>query len=202
MHQPHAPAATPLAYSQLEQQIERKQALLGVIGLGYVGLPLIRAFASAGFRCVGFDVDPAKVDSLNRGQSYIKHIESRLIAELVRDRRFEATADMRRLKEADCIIICVPTPLTDSRDPDLSYIERTTEMIAASLRPGQLVVLESTTYPTTTRTHCASAARSHRSDVWYGLLSCVQSRTRGSGKSRLSGGDDSQGGGRSRRAKW
>jgi len=152
MHQSHPPAATPLAYSQLEQQIERKQALLGVIGLGYVGLPLIRAFASAGFRCVGFDVDQAKVDALNTGQSYIKHIESGMIANLIRDGRFEATADMRRLKEADCIIICVPTPLTDSRDPDLSYIEHTTEMIAASLRPGQLVVLESTTYPTTTRT--------------------------------------------------
>jgi UDP-N-acetyl-D-glucosamine dehydrogenase len=137
---------------RLADLIRSKQALVGVIGLGYVGLPLVRAFTSAGFRCLGFDVDEAKVEALRAGRSYIKHIDGGGLAGLVRDGRFEPTADMRRLAAADCIIICVPTPLTDSREPDLSFIERTTRFIAAALRPGQLVVLESTTYPTTTRT--------------------------------------------------
>ena len=144
--------AAPVAYSHLEELIGTRRAVVAVIGLGYVGLPLIRAFTSAGFKCVGFDVDPVKVDALNAGQSYIKHIESTVIADLVEGGRFDATTDMGRLAEADCVIICVPTPLDESRNPDLSYIEQTTQAIATALRPGQLVVLESTTYPTTTRT--------------------------------------------------
>jgi UDP-N-acetyl-D-glucosamine dehydrogenase len=138
-------------HARLAELIQTKQAAIGVIGLGYVGLPLIRAFTAAGFRCLGFDVDQTKVDKLKAGQSYIKHIDSEAIAQLIRDKQFEPTADMGRLKEADCIIICVPTPLNDSRDPDLSYIEGTAQSIAKTLRPGQLVVLESTTHPTTTR---------------------------------------------------
>lgn len=135
----------------LADKIASKKAMIGVIGLGYVGLPLIRAFVRAGFRTMGFDVDQTKVDKLKAGQSYIKHIDSAAIAKLISERQFEPTSDMTRLREADCIIICVPTPLNESRDPDLSYIEGTAHSIAASLRPGQLVVLESTTHPTTTR---------------------------------------------------
>lgn len=140
-----------MSQARLAQLIDTKQARIGVIGLGYVGLPLIRAFTSAGFRCLGFDVDQAKVEKLRSGISYIKHIDSAAIAQLVRERRFEPTSDLGRLGEADCIIICVPTPLNESRDPDLSYIEGTARSIAQTLRPGQLVVLESTTHPTTTR---------------------------------------------------
>jgi UDP-N-acetyl-D-glucosamine dehydrogenase len=134
-----------------EKTILEKTAKVGVIGLGYVGLPLIRAFIHAGFKTLGLDVDQAKIDRLRAGQSYIEHIPSAWIAECVGNGTFEPTADMRRLCEADALLICVPTPLNESRDPDLIYIEETTRQIAASLRPGQLIVLESTTYPGTTR---------------------------------------------------
>ena len=140
-------------HTRLGELIETKKAVVGVIGLGYVGLPLIRAFTTAGFRCLGFDVDASKVEKLETGQSYIKHIDSSALAESIREGTFEPTTDMSRLGEADCIIICVPTPLSESRDPDLSYVEGTSRSIAAALRPGQLVVLESTTHPTTTRTN-------------------------------------------------
>jgi UDP-N-acetyl-D-glucosamine dehydrogenase len=135
----------------LAAAIANKSATLGIVGLGYVGLPLVRAFIEAGFRVYGFDVDTRKVDRLLAGESYIKHLPSEWIATCVQDKTFVPTADMRRMSEADAILICVPTPLTDSRDPDLSYIESTAHQIAATLRPGQLVVLESTTYPGTTR---------------------------------------------------
>jgi UDP-N-acetyl-D-glucosamine dehydrogenase len=135
----------------LKSRIADKSAVVGVIGLGYVGLPLIDAFISSGFSAIGFDVDQAKVDALNAGKSYIKHISSQAVAAWSKEGRFGATADMSRLKEADALLICVPTPLSDSRDPDLKYIELTGEAIAKTLRSGQLVVLESTTYPTTTR---------------------------------------------------
>ena len=135
----------------LEQKIRDKKAVVGVIGLGYVGLPLLNAFIKAGFTTMGFDIDQRKVDTLLKGQSYIKHIPAEMIANWLTLKQFEPTSDMSRLKEADCILICVPTPLNESRDPDMSYIEGTTEAIRAALRPGQLVVLESTTYPTTTR---------------------------------------------------
>ncbi|NIL97090.1 MAG: nucleotide sugar dehydrogenase [Planctomycetales bacterium] len=135
----------------LSQRIEDRSAIVGVIGLGYVGLPLIQAFAAAGLRTMGFDVDQAKVDRLLAGESYIGHIPSSAIAELILTERFLPTADMQRLGEPDVLLICVPTPLNDSRDPDLSYVEATARQIAGSLRAGQLVVLESTTYPGTTR---------------------------------------------------
>ncbi len=135
----------------LEQAIFEKTAKVGVVGLGYVGLPLIRAFVDAGYRTLGFDVDRTKIERLKGGESYIGHIAGEWIARCVTDQRFEPTADMARLAEADCIIICVPTPLSESRDPDLTYIEATARQIAAHLRPEQLVVLESTTYPGTTR---------------------------------------------------
>jgi UDP-N-acetyl-D-glucosamine dehydrogenase len=135
----------------LENAIRDKSALVGVIGMGYVGLPLINAFVSAGFRTIGFDVDQRKVDALNAGTSYIKHIDSKIVSKWRKGRQFEATAEMARLEEADALLICVPTPLNEARDPDLLFVERTARAIAAALRPGQLVVLESTTYPTTTR---------------------------------------------------
>ncbi|WP_417848105.1 nucleotide sugar dehydrogenase [Thalassoglobus sp.] len=137
--------------AELLQKIESTEAVIGVVGLGYVGLPLIDAFFNAGFKALGFDVDDKKVQALNSGQSYIKHVSSEQIQKWRADSEFEATSDLTRLSEPDVIIICVPTPLNDSRDPDLSYVSGTGESIAAVLRPGQLVVLESTTYPTTTR---------------------------------------------------
>ena len=142
-----------MSYGQLAERIKTKQAVIGVIGLGYVGLPLVRAFTGAGFRCLGFDVDASKVEKLKAGESYIKHIDSASLRRLIQERTFEPTADLNRLSEPDCIIICVPTPLNESRDPDLSYIEGTARAIAKTLRPGQLIVLESTTHPTTTRTN-------------------------------------------------
>lgn len=134
-----------------EKSILDKQAKIGVIGLGYVGLPLIHAFVRAGFKTLGFDVDQKKVDSLLAGKSYIKHLDSKLIQDWQAKKQFEPTSDMSRLKEADALLICVPTPLSESRDPDLAYVEGTARQIRDALRPGQLVVLESTTYPTTTR---------------------------------------------------
>ena len=135
----------------IEQGINNRTAKIGVIGLGYVGLPLIRAFIKGGYKTLGFDVDQSKVDKLKAGESYIKHISPQWIAENVSKGVFEPTSDMARLAEADAILICVPTPLNDSRDPDMTYIVDTTKQIAKTLRKGQLVVLESTTYPGTTR---------------------------------------------------
>jgi len=138
-------------FSQLKNSIESKTAKVGVMGLGYVGLPLIDAYVNAGFHAIGFDVDQRKADKLNSGKTYIAHIGDSVIQSWLDRKQFEATTDMARLSEADVILICVPTPLTDSRDPDLRYVESTTHAIAKSLRPGQMVVLESTTYPGTTR---------------------------------------------------
>lgn len=135
----------------LMESIQRKTAKVGVIGLGYVGLPLIKAFVGAGYSTMGFDVDERKIERLVRGESYIGHIPSNWISECVREERFVPTGQMSRLGEPDALLICVPTPLNESRDPDLSYIEATARQIAAALRPGQLIVLESTTYPGTTR---------------------------------------------------
>ncbi len=137
--------------SVLRTAIANKTARVGVIGLGYVGLPLVHAFIQAGFRTMGFDVDDTKVQRLLKGQSYIKHFPGEWITQCIREDVFVPTADMARLSEADALLICVPTPLNETRDPDLSYVASTAEQIAARLRPGQLVVLESTTYPGTTR---------------------------------------------------
>lgn len=135
----------------LQTKIDDRQALVGIVGLGYVGLPLVKAFVAAGFRTLGFDVDQSKVQQLLAGNSYIGHIPSQWIAACIEEETFLPTADMTRLADADALLICVPTPLTDSRDPDLTYIEATARQIADVLRPGQLVILESTTYPGTTR---------------------------------------------------
>ncbi|HZP02828.1 MAG TPA: NAD(P)-binding domain-containing protein, partial [Terriglobia bacterium] len=131
-------------------KVEKKTAQVGVVGLGYVGLPLGLVFSQHGFRATGFDIDPAKIDKLSRGESYIQHIPADAIAEQVRNSRLTATGDFSRLGQMDAIIICVPTPLDAHREPDLSFIRNTAEAIRPHLRPGQLVVLESTTYPGTT----------------------------------------------------
>jgi UDP-N-acetyl-D-glucosamine dehydrogenase len=144
------PTLAPLA-QQLLEKIQNRTAKIGVIGLGYVGLPLISAFVKAGFSAIGYDIDEKKVNALLAGQSYIKHIQAETIQAWNDGGHFQPTADMRRLSEADCILICVPTPLSEARDPDLTYVENTAKYIAATLRKGQLIVLESTTYPTTTR---------------------------------------------------
>src|SRR5256885_1063659 len=112
-----------LTKNALLEKIRSHQARIGIIGLGYVGLPLVLRFGDEGFPVIGFDVDPDKVTKLNRGESYIRHIEAYRIHGLVTQKRFEATSDFARLAEADCIIICVPTPLTAKKDPDLQYIE-------------------------------------------------------------------------------
>ena len=138
-------------FSKLNQKLDSKTAVIGIVGLGYVGLPLIDAFVNAGFGCLGFDVDDRKVTALNKGESYIAHIDGARISDWIGKNKFEATADMNRLAEADAILICVPTPLSGSRDPDLKYVLATTEAIAKVARPGQMVILESTTYPGTTR---------------------------------------------------
>ena len=134
----------------LANKLENHSAVAGVIGLGYVGLPLVQHLCRAGYKVLGFDVDDEKIEILSRGDSYIKHIGKDWIGEVIGDGRFEPTSDFSRLSEADCLSICVPTPLNKNHEPDLSYVEKTTEQIAKHLRPGQLIVLESTTYPGTT----------------------------------------------------
>ena len=137
-------------YKDLKARVEDRSATVGVIGLGYVGLPLVIEFCNAGFRTLGFDIDTDKVEKLNAGKSYIGHIESESVKKIRDGKRFEATADFARLQEADVIIICVPTPLKKNREPDLSYVLGTAKSIVPGLREGQLVILESTTYPGTT----------------------------------------------------
>jgi UDP-N-acetyl-D-glucosamine dehydrogenase len=137
-------------HSELLSKIETGTVRVGIIGLGYVGLPLARTFGAGGIAVLGFDIDPAKVATLAKGQSYIGHIPDSAIRQM-QEQQFEATTSFNRLGEPDVVIICVPTPLTEAREPDLTYVVNSVEAIAASLRPGQLVVLESTTYPGTTR---------------------------------------------------
>lgn len=137
----------------LEKKIQRRNAAIGVIGLGYVGLPLAIQFVKSGFSVTGLDVDEEKVRSLREGKSYIKHISVDHIRTLKESGSFKATNNFSTLKEMDCIIICVPTPLTKQREPDLSFVLNTARAIGKYLRKGQLVVLESTTYPGTTDTN-------------------------------------------------
>jgi len=134
----------------LKERISRRDYTVGVIGLGYVGLPLILRFGEVGFRVIGFDVDAAKIKQLNDGASYIQHVPAARVQALLASCRFEATASVERLAEPDAVIICVPTPLTQHRDPDLRYVEKTADAVGATLRRHQLVCLESTTYPGTT----------------------------------------------------
>jgi UDP-N-acetyl-D-glucosamine dehydrogenase len=136
--------------SALLTRIREKKATVGVVGMGYVGLPLALLFARKGYSVVGFDIDPGKVEKLQRGESYILHIPAQSIAEEVNARRLRATTDFAAVREVDALLICVPTPLDEHREPDVSYIRNTAESVAPHLRAGQLIVLESTTYPGTT----------------------------------------------------
>mgnify|MGYP006074850349 CR=1 FL=1 len=131
-------------------KIENKTAVIGVVGLGYVGLPLMLAYTAKGYKTVGFDIDQTKIDFLERGESYIEHIDSAPIKDAVEKNLFEATTDFSRIPDVEAIILCVPTPLNKNFEPDLSYVTGTMEMVAPYLRKGQIVSLESTTYPGTT----------------------------------------------------
>jgi UDP-N-acetyl-D-glucosamine dehydrogenase len=135
---------------ELQQKIETHTAQIGVIGMGYVGLPLAVRAAGVGFPVLGFDVSRERVNALNSGESYIGDISSGVLLELRQTGKLEATTDMRRLRACDLVIICVPTPLNDTRDPDMRHVEQASEEVARMLRAGQLVILESTTYPGTT----------------------------------------------------
>ncbi len=137
-------------FEKLLKKIENKEAVVGVIGLGYVGLPLLIQFVKQGFQGIGFDIDSKKVNALLHGESYIKHVPIEPVNKFLEQKRLDVTISFDRLSEADCIVICVPTPLTDKMDPDLRFLVSTSETIAKFIRPGQLVVLESTTYPGTT----------------------------------------------------
>ncbi len=137
--------------ADLEQKLKNKTAVIGIVGLGYVGLPLALAFAQAGFRVVGVDMQQKRVDAVNKGQSYIADVDNTRLATAVSGKKLQATTDQSRLREVDAVCICVPTPLTKTKEPDLFYVTRESEQLSAHLQPGQLVVLESTTYPGTTR---------------------------------------------------
>ncbi len=137
-------------FEALKKKIEAKHARVGVVGLGYVGLPLVKLFLNKGFSVTGFDIDPRKVSLLNQGQSYIRHISAKELQLFLKQKKFKATADFSKLRDVDAVIICVPTPLDAHKNPDLSYVLGTAEVIGKYLRKGQLVSLESTTYPGTT----------------------------------------------------
>lgn len=134
----------------LLEKINNKTATVGIIGMGYVGLPLALEFAEKGFLTIGFDIDEKKIPLLNSGSSYINHIKSEKIKKVVDSKKFFATTDFSKLSEADAVIICVPTPLNEHREPDMAYIENSGKVIAKYLKAGQFIVLESSTYPGTT----------------------------------------------------
>lgn len=146
-----APAADMAKVDQLCQMFIDRKATIGVIGLGYVGLPLVCAICAEGFKAVGFDIDAGKIEKLKAGKSYIGNIHNDRIGSYVQDEAFIPTDDFAKLADVDAILMCVPTPLNRNREPDMTYVVDTTKTIAKTLRPGQLIVLESTTWPGTTR---------------------------------------------------
>jgi len=143
------PAVSPT--SELSSRLETSQVSAGIIGLGYVGLPLAHTMHASGLRVIGFDVDPAKISALAAGRNYLRHLGDEMTRTLARSQRFDATTDLARLSEPDAIVVCVPTPLGEHHEPDLGYVLSAAEAIGRVVRPGQLLVLESTTYPGTTR---------------------------------------------------
>lgn len=147
-----APANRPTAAAMAADYVakaSKRDLTIGIMGLGYVGLPLAEAFLQAGFRVLGFDIDERKIEALKANRTYIEHIPNARIVAMNATKRFEVTSAEKRLSVPDALLMCVPTPLNAHREPDISYVEKTTSIIAKRLRPGQLVVLESTTYPGT-----------------------------------------------------
>jgi UDP-N-acetyl-D-glucosamine dehydrogenase len=169
----------------LEQKLDRRQARLAVIGLGYVGLPLAIEFAKAGFTVYGIDVDGGKVAQLKKGRSYVGDVASSDVARAVKDGRFVPTTDFAVLRKADTVNICVPTPLNKTKDPDVSYIVAAADEVARHLKRGQLVILESTDLPGHDRRAHPSPPHRARNDGRQGLLPRVLARARGPGQSRL-----------------
>ena len=167
---------------------------VGIIGLGYVGLPLARTFARNGFSCTGFDIDPGKIEKLNGGVSYIRHLDAKVFSDFIADGRFTPTTDFSRIDAVDACIICVPTPLNRYREPDLSYVVQTCETIAQHLRPGQLVVLE---FDHLSRHHHGGGAadpRARRPQSRDRFLPRLLARARGPGQRILRDGDHPKGG--------
>ncbi|MFT5144102.1 MAG: UDP-N-acetyl-D-glucosamine dehydrogenase, partial [Thalassolituus oleivorans] len=148
---PKEPKLKSKAGRDLLAKIETRVARIGVVGLGYVGLPLLWTFHREGFSVIGFDIDESKIEHLGSGTSYIRHFSEDRMSDLAKSERCTATTDFNRISEADAVLLCVPTPLDSHREPDMSYVERTVEAIGPHLRSGQIVILESTTYPGTTR---------------------------------------------------
>ncbi|HZH80469.1 MAG TPA: nucleotide sugar dehydrogenase [Gemmatimonadales bacterium] len=146
-----SPATSANAADVLVARAKDRSALIGIVGLGYVGLPLAMEFARAGFRVLGFDVSKSVVDGLNQGRSHVQDVPGAQLVGFVKASTFAATTDLARLREPDVVSICVPTPLSKTKDPDVSYVLAATNSVKQALRRGQLIVLESTTYPGTTR---------------------------------------------------
>ena len=146
----NTPASSMIHQAELLEKLRSRQALIGIVGLGYVGLPLSLAYAEAGYRVLGLDINQRQVDLINQGKSYIDHIDASRIAQFRQDQRLAASTDFSKSVKADALIICVPTPLNKYREPDLSFIRATMESLLPHLRPGQVLSLESTTYPGTT----------------------------------------------------
>ena len=138
-------------HSEMIKKIVEGRAIVGVVGLGYVGLPLVLSFSKPGFKIIGFDIDQKKIDMLLAGESYIRHIQGDEIGPLVKSEQFVPTTDFERIADCDAVLLCVPTPLNQNREPDMTYIEGTARTIGPHIQQGQLVALESTTYPGTTR---------------------------------------------------
>ncbi len=159
--------ATP--YQTLKDSVQSGNALVGIIGLGYVGLPLAHALHEGGLRILGFDIDQSKIDALKAGRNYLVHLGPEMTQTLAASGRFEATTDFARLAEADAVLVCLPTPLGRHHEPDLSYVIKAGEQIGRTLRPGQLIVLESTTYPGTTREDFLQAILASRPESAHGL---------------------------------
>ncbi|MCC7389716.1 MAG: nucleotide sugar dehydrogenase [Phycisphaerales bacterium] len=156
-------------YEGLRQKIQNNTATVGIIGLGYVGLPLAHALHGGGLRILGFDIDPRKIKALAEGRNYLEHLGPEMTRELASGGRFEATSDFDRLREPDVLIVCLPTPLGKHHEPDLSYLVRAGEQIGRTLRAGQLIALESTTYPGTTRGEFLDAILASRPGSAQGL---------------------------------
>src|SRR6266852_2668211 len=154
--------------TSLLDRIQLREAKIGIVGLGYVGLPLGMTFAEAGFGVTGFEVDARKVQSIQKGESYIKHIPNDALEALSTSGKLRATTDYSKASGMDCLIICVPTPLTRAREPDVSYIVRSAEALVPAGRPGQLFVLESTSYPGTTEEVQKELSGAHRGDQSLG----------------------------------